>query len=139
MSGEARLAAIEIAKSIANYSQKEKPICLLWGGETTVTLKGSGRGGRNMEVTLAALIELEKFSKPFVLLCAGTDGTDGPTDAAGAIISNESWQQIEEKKVDPVVFLDNNDSYTFFEKTGGLLKTGPTGTNVMDIVIALIG
>jgi hydroxypyruvate reductase len=113
------------------------PACILSGGETTVTLKGQGKGGRNQEFSLAAALEIDGW-KDMVLLSAGTDGTDGPTDAAGAFADGETVRRGKAKGVDARAFLDENDSYAFFEKLGDLLITGPTGTNVMDLRVILI-
>lgn len=138
MHGEGRDMATKISKILKKLPVSGKSQCLLFGGETTVTIKGNGMGGRNQEMALAALIELKNFNKPFVLLSCGTDGTDGPTDATGAVIHEGMWQLAEDKKLDPINYLKNNDSYHFFEKIDGLVKTGPTETNVMDIVIVLL-
>jgi glycerate 2-kinase len=108
-----------------------KKICMLGGGETTVHVKGNGKGGRNQQFALAAAIAL-KNSSDITLLAAGTDGSDGPTDAAGAIINNKTYCAEAED------YLRNNDAYSYFEKYGGLVKTGPTHTNVMDVVITLV-
>jgi hydroxypyruvate reductase len=133
VSGEAR----EVARAYAAMLRAApRPACLLAGGETTVTVKGKGKGGRNQEFALAAAIELDRL--PGVLaLCAGTDGADGPTDAAGAIATGKSTARAARLGLDPAKYLANNDSYTFFEALGDLVKTGPTGTNVMDIEILL--
>jgi len=112
-------------------------LCLISGGETTVTLTGGGRGGRNTEMALAFAIEIEG-EKGISLLSAGTDGTDGPTDAAGAAADGKTARTARRAGLDPEAFLLNNDSYTFFQEAGGLLITGPTGTNVMDIQILLV-
>jgi hydroxypyruvate reductase len=135
VSGEAR----EVAPAHAAILRgARRPACLLAGGETTVTVKGKGKGGRNQEFALAAAIELDGL--PGVLaLCAGTDGTDGPTDAAGAIATGKSIARATRLGLDPAKYLANNDSYTFFESLGDLVKTGPTGTNVMDIEVLLAG
>jgi len=142
MQGEAKNAGKKIAAIIKKiiYEDKpiRKPVCLLFGGETTVTLTGTGLGGRNQELILSALLELKNVKAEFSFLSCGTDGTDGPTDAAGAIINNHSWEFVQKLGLLPAQFLANNDSYTFFSKINGLVKTGPTGTNVMDIGIALI-
>jgi len=114
------------------------PLCLLSGGETTVTIKGKGRGGRNQEFALAAALEIEG-AEQIVLLSGGTDGTDGPTDAAGAIADGETIVRASAKGLDPWDYLQRNDSYTFFEALDDLLITGPTRTNVMDVRILLIG
>jgi len=113
------------------------PACILSGGETTVTLKGQGKGGRNQEFSLAAALEIDGW-KDLVLLSAGTDGTDGPTDAAGAFADGETIRRGKDEGLDARTFLQENDSYSFFEKLGDLLITGPTGTNVMDLRIMLI-
>ena len=114
------------------------PACVVSGGETTVTLRGSGKGGRNQEFALAAAIALEG-AEGVVVLSGGTDGTDGPTDAAGAIASGETVARGKEKGLVAQAFLDNNDSYRFFDEVGGLIRTGPTNTNVMDVRILLVG
>lgn len=114
-----------------------KPACILTGGETTVKLKGGGKGGRNQEFVLAAATKMEGLSK-VVVLSAGTDGTDGPTDAAGALADVKTMERATDNGLDPVEYLDNNDSYNFFNGLGDLYKTGPTNTNVMDIRIILV-
>jgi len=136
LQGEAR----EVARKLAHHARTAniaRPFCLLSGGETTVTVRGAGAGGRNMELALAFALEIEGASG-ITLLSAGTDGTDGPTDAAGAIVDGETIGRARRMNTDPVKYLANNDSYTFFHKTNDLLITGPTGTNVMDIQIILV-
>ena len=113
------------------------PACLLSGGETTVTLKGNGLGGRNMELALAAAMELDGARRT-LLLSAGTDGTDGPTDAAGAFADGSTVARATAMGLEPQAYLSNNDSYRFFEQIGDLLITGPTRTNVMDLQIVLV-
>jgi hydroxypyruvate reductase len=113
------------------------PACVISGGETTVTIKGKGLGGRNQEFVLAAAIDLAGWEN-IVVLSAGTDGTDGPTDAAGAIGDGETLQRAQVANLNAAAFLAENDSYWFFEKLGGLLITGPTNTNVMDLRLMLI-
>ena len=113
------------------------PICLLAGGETTVTLEGQGKGGRNQELALAAALALEGSSR-ISLLSAGTDGTDGPTDAAGAFADGATCRRARALGLDPGDFLARHDSYHFFASLGDLLITGPTQTNVMDIICLLI-
>ncbi|MFZ5572591.1 MAG: glycerate kinase type-2 family protein [Thermodesulfobacteriota bacterium] len=114
------------------------PACILSGGETTVTVMGGGKGGRNQEFGLAAAIHLAG-EQNMVLLSAGTDGTDGPTDAAGALVDPETVIRAAAAGADPRRHLNDNDAYRFLEKTGDLFKTGPTNTNVMDLCIMLIG
>jgi len=118
-----------------------RPACLIGGGETTVTLRGSGKGGRNQEMALAFLNELKNdptTGREIYFLSASTDGGDGPTDAAGAFASWELYQQAQEQSLNPDAYLQNNDSYHFFQALGALLKTGPTGTNVCDLQIVLV-
>ena len=130
--GEARELGQSLARRALGWSGPY-PACLLSGGETTVTVRGAGLGGRNQELALAAGILL-KDAPHITLLAAGTDGIDGPTDAAGAFVNAEVMR----KGPDPLPFLENNDAYHFFEKAGALIKTGPTHTNVMDVIIVLI-
>jgi len=114
------------------------PACILSGGETTVTVRGEGKGGRNQEFALAAALALQGATN-VLLLSAGTDGGDGPTDAAGAMANGETVARAAERGVDAASYLARNDSYAFFDALGDLLKTGPTGTNVMDVNIMLTG
>lgn len=114
------------------------PACILSGGETTVTLSGNGLGGRNQEFALASVLYLEGIDN-FVLLSAGTDGTDGPTDAAGAIIDDETLDRAKTNRIEPREYLIQNDSYHFFQRLGDLFITGPTQTNVMDLRVILVG
>jgi hydroxypyruvate reductase len=113
------------------------PACVISGGETTVTLKGSGKGGRNTEFALAAAMDIQGLENLVILSC-GTDGTDGPTDAAGAAADGSTMKRAGSRGVDAVRSLANNDSYNFFKQAGGLVKTGPTLTNVMDLRIMLV-
>jgi hydroxypyruvate reductase len=113
------------------------PACVISGGETTVTLRGAGLGGRNQEFVLAAAIDMSGLANA-VILSAGTDGTDGPTDAAGAIADGRTIQRAEVLGLTPQTFLVDNDSYHFFEKLDDLLITGPTNTNVMDLRLLLV-
>jgi glycerate-2-kinase len=117
--------------------------CLLSGGETTVVVRGTGKGGRNQELALAFALEIAGVDG-IILLSGGTDGTDGPTDAAGAIVDGSTAPAARDLGIHPEVYLGNNDSYAFFQlldAESGVkhhLMTGPTGTNVMDIQIILI-
>lgn len=113
------------------------PACVISGGETTVTIQGNGLGGRNQEFVLAAAMDLQGMEN-VIVLSAGTDGTDGPTDAAGAIADGETIWRANELNLKSFNYLQNNDSYHYFEKLGDLVKTGPTNTNVMDIRIMLV-
>ena len=128
-----------IAREILKTGRPVKPpACIISGGETTVTIRGKGMGGRNQEFCLAAAIELDGVTEKVVVLSGGTDGNDGPTPAAGAIVDPLTVKRGHEMGVDPPSYLKENDSYHFFEKTGELLMTGPTNTNVMDVRIILV-
>lgn len=139
--GEAREVArvhAAIAKEILSSGRPlARPACVISGGETTVTVRGDGLGGRNQEFALAAAIEIESL-RDLLILSAGTDGTDGPTDAAGAIADGATVARAKTLGLDAAAFLRNNDSYHFFEATGDLIKTGPTGTNVADVQLILV-
>jgi hydroxypyruvate reductase len=113
------------------------PACILSGGETTVTLRGDGLGGRNQEFALCAAGEIAGES-PLVILSGGTDGNDGPTDAAGAIVDHTTLDRAAARNLSPAQYLANNDAYNFFSPLDDLLVTGPTNTNVMDIRIILV-
>jgi glycerate 2-kinase len=128
-----------IAKEIlATGNPIPKPACIISGGETTVTVKGTGLGGRNQEFVLASAIEIGGMRGTVILSC-GTDGTDGPTDAAGAIADGLTVQIAKKLGMQPVDYLRNNDAYHFFERLDDLIKTGPTNTNVMDIRLVMVG
>jgi len=137
--GEAKEVAKQLSRlAIEKQAQlSDKSMCLISGGETTVTVKGNGLGGRNMELALAFALEIAG-KKGISLLSAGSDGTDGPTDAAGAIVDGETVIRAQSMGIDAKAYLENNDSYHFFQKVGGLFVTGPTGTNVMDVQIMVI-
>jgi len=142
LTGETRDAAAFHAAILKEISQSGHPVkppaCLLSGGETTVTLQGDGKGGRNQEFVLATIPMLKDLA-PLVCVSAGTDGTDGPTNAAGAIMDSMSLKRATAEGLDPSVYLANNDSYYFFKALKDLIITGPTRTNVMDIRIGLVG
>jgi glycerate 2-kinase len=114
-----------------------KPACIISGGETTVTIRGRGRGGRNQEFALAGALEIQGL-ETVVLLSGGTDGTDGPTDAAGAVADYTTVKRALAMGLHPKAHLEGNDAYPFFEKLRDLLLTGPTQTNVMDVRVLLI-
>jgi hydroxypyruvate reductase len=127
-----------IAKEVLSSGHPlPKPACIISGGETTVTIKGSGLGGRNQEFALAAALEIGGSEK-IVLLSGGTDGTDGPTDAAGALADHTTIERARAMGLNPKAHLENNDSYTLFKRLGDLLITGPTHTNVMDVRVILV-
>jgi len=139
--GETREAArfhSAIAKEVLSSGHPlRRPACIISGGETTVTIRGNGLGGRNQEFALAAALEIQGFEK-IVLLSGGTDGTDGPTDAAGAIADDRTVERARAMGLNPKAHLENNDAYPFFQRLGDLLITGPTHTNVMDVRIILV-
>jgi glycerate 2-kinase len=110
-----------------------RPACIVVGGETTVTVQGDGRGGRNTELALAAVNELADFPD-VMLISLATDGEDGATDAAGAVVTGETWRRGLEQELNSVEFLNRNDSYTYFNTLDDLIKSGHTGTNVNDLV-----
>ena len=114
------------------------PCCIISGGETTVTIRGKGKGGRNQEFVLAAAMDIG-YLKDVVILSAGTDGTDGPTDAAGALCDNTTVHRADKIGLSAADYLKNNDSYNFFDRLGDLLITGPTNTNVMDLRLVMVG
>ena len=112
--------------------REDRPLCLIAGGETTVTIRGDGKGGRNQELALAAVPLLD--GQPDVMLVTlATDGEDGPTDAAGAVVTGETRLRGVQLGLDPEKFLNNNDAYHYFQALGDLLKPGPSGTNVNDL------
>ena len=135
--GEARDAGRDLAQFLVKYSGAV-PRCFIWGGETTVTVKGKGIGGRNQELALAAALELAGSEKTILLLSGGTDGIDGPTEVAGAWATPATIPRALQRKRNPQAYLDANDAHTFFLEMNALLKPGPTHTNVMDLVIGLI-
>ncbi len=129
--------AAEVGRVVGALAKDAPPgTCLLLGGETTVTLRGQGKGGRNQEVALAAAIAIDG-EKNVVVACLATDGDDGPTGAAGAIISGETLPNARSKGIDAQVYLEQNDSYNFFRQVGGLIQTGQTGTNINDLLFIL--
>lgn len=145
LTGEAREAAGFLASIVAEVRAHEQPVappaCILCGGETTVTIRGTGKGGRNQEIALAMIDEMSRHPdlyRDVAFLSAATDGTDGPTDAAGGFASVEIARRAKEMGLDISESLAANDSYRFLEASGDLLRTGPTNTNVCDIQIALI-
>ena len=145
LQGEAREVGYELAHDLRiSISRKTRPFCLIAGGETTVTLrhssgqaiKGGGKGGRNQELALAAVNELAGL-KDVLLIALATDGDDGPTDAAGAVVTGDSARRAESLGLRAADHLSRNDAYPFFDALGDLLKTGPSGTNVNDLVFLL--
>ncbi|KIC24130.1 glycerate kinase type-2 family protein [Leisingera sp. ANG-M6] len=135
--GDVAEAAETVVKA-AETAPKDKPVALIFGGETTVQLRGSGLGGRNQELALrVAKLGAERLSGDWLFLSGGTDGRDGPTDAAGGIATPDTWEAIRAAGQDPDALLANNDSYAALKSAGALLITGGTGTNVADVQVFL--
>lgn len=128
--------AAMVHEVVTNDRPLKKPCALIFGGETVVHVRGSGKGGRNQELALAAAAKLQGL-KGVIIASVGTDGTDGPTDAAGGIVDGNTAQILKEKGINIEDILNNNDSYHALDAVGNLIKTGPTGTNVNDLIIAL--
>jgi glycerate 2-kinase len=137
--GEARLAAHRLM-SEARRLTATPPFCIVAGGETTVRTAGSGKGGRNQECALAMARELDALGTLVAAASVGTDGIDGPTNAAGAIVDSTTLARAEAADIGPPErFLEEHNSYVFFDELGDLIRTGPTGTNVGDVQIILVG
>lgn len=138
--GEARVVGSllgSIAREIESSGNPVKrPAAIVAGGETTVTVTGSGRGGRNQEIALSAALRISGM-RGVALASISTDGVDGPTDAAGAIVDGSTVQRSKGMGLDPEKYLLNNDSYMFFKCLGDLVITGPTGTNVNDVIVLI--
>jgi len=134
----AKVHAAVIKEIVKSGNPVARPACIISGGETTVTIRGNGLGGRNLEFVLAASLDIDGIDRVAVL-SGGTDGTDGPTDAAGAIADGKTMERARERGFNGADYLANNDSYHFFEGLDDLLITGPTMTNVMDLRIILVG
>jgi hydroxypyruvate reductase len=136
LQGEAREVAHELCNHLRWAWQRADPVprpaCILAGGETTVSLRGDGRGGRNLELALSAVTDLADFPD-VMLVTLATDGEDGVTDAAGAVVTGDSFDRAAELGLQPEAYLARNDSYPFFSALEDLLKPGPTGTNVNDL------
>jgi glycerate 2-kinase len=128
---------VETALQFQQDTNEVKPVCLLFGGETTVNVTGKGSGGRNQHLALLIAIQLQNHPG-ITVLCAGTDGTDGPTTAAGAVVDSDTIPYAFSDNLDPAKYITEFDSYHFFKKAGGHIVTGPTMTNVMDMIIILV-
>lgn len=141
LTGIARAAGGRVARDAVAATEDLRPgdraLCILYGGETTVVVTGRGTGGRNQELALAAAIALDGTSG-ITIASVGTDGIDGPTDAAGAVADGDTVQRGRRVGIDAAEALEDNDSHTFFVAAGGVVRTGATGTNVMDVQVALI-
>jgi hydroxypyruvate reductase len=138
--GEAREVGIVLAGLAKGLLRDEgditRPACLILGGETTVTLRGNGHGGRNQEMALSAAIAMDGWPNTLIV-CFGTDGNDGPTDAAGAFADGNTITNARRLGLDAVKYLSRNDSYNFFKPLDDLIITGPTNTNVNDLMLVL--
>jgi glycerate 2-kinase len=137
LTGEASAVGADIVRDTRGECKRQaRKVALIFAGETTVTVSGPGSGGRNQELVLGAAIAMDG-TPGMAVASLGTDGVDGPTDAAGAVADGESITRARALGLDPAVALAANDTHTFWKGLGGLVRTGPTGTNVMDIVVAL--
>jgi glycerate 2-kinase len=137
--GEARHAAVAHFRAVASLAQDQpRPLCIVSSGETTVTVRGHGKGGRNQEFALASAEALSQLGSAAALASLGTDGIDGPTDAAGAIVDTATLERARSAALAPSRFLAANDTYAFFDALGDLIRTGPTGTNVGDLQVLLL-
>ncbi len=128
---------VETALRYKNDVKVDKPVCLLFGGEPTVRMTGNGTGGRNQHLALMVSLLLQD-NPGITFLSAGTDGNDGPTDTAGAVVDGSTVRDALSNGMDPEKYLERFDSYNFFKNAGGHITTGPTGTNVMDIMVVII-
>jgi glycerate 2-kinase len=137
--GEARIAAAShLRVALERAAGVRRPVCIVSSGETTVRVTGGGKGGRNQEFALAAAEPLAELDGAALVASIGTDGIDGPTDAAGAVVDSTTYARALSAGLLPGAFLDNHDAYAFFKATGDLIQTGPTGTNVGDLQIILL-
>jgi hydroxypyruvate reductase len=137
--GEARLAApSHLRMALARAADVARPACIISSGETTVRVTGDGLGGRNQEFALACAATLESLGAPAAAASIGTDGIDGPTDAAGALVDSTTLARARAARLQPESFLERNDTYRLFETLGDLIHTGPTGTNVGDLQAILL-
>lgn len=134
---EAREAGSMLASILKTYARSEKRCCFIAGGETVVHLTGTGKGGRNQELALAAAPGIEGIANACVF-SVGSDGTDGPTDAAGGYVDGSTMDCLRKQNMDVLTVLHQNDAYSALKAAGGLIITGPTGTNVNDVAVALL-
>lgn len=141
LQGEARTVGAGLARAAMAVQdgvvEGRRPACLLAAGETTVTVRGDGRGGPNQEVALGAALRLEG-RRDIRVASLGTDGVDGPTDAAGALVDGSTAARARAAGLDPAAALERNDAYALLDRVGALIRTGPTGTNVADLMVALV-
>ena len=134
---EARVAGQFLADVAKEHYGSGRNLAFIAGGETVVSVTGTGKGGRNQELALAAALGIEGMDQVCVF-SIGSDGTDGPTDAAGGYVDGETVSRLRSQGIDPIAMLDNNDAYHALERSGGLIFTGPTGTNVNDVAVVLM-
>ena len=135
LQGEASEIGKHLAGKLKEADKKyPRPFCLLAGGEMTVNIRGTGKGGRNQEIVLSAVNELRDM-KDVMFISIATDGEDGPTDAAGAVATQETQRRAESLGLDDQIYLSENNAYPFFDSLGDLIKPGPSGTNVNDIIL----
>jgi hydroxypyruvate reductase len=141
ITGEARLAAVSHLEALTrSLPSWPRPLCVISSGETTVTVTGPGRGGRNQEFALALAPSLERIGPRVVAASIGTDGIDGPTDAAGALVDPTTVSRARVSGLRPIdTYLADNNAYEFFARLGDLIFTGPTNTNVGDLQVVLVG
>jgi glycerate-2-kinase len=141
LEGQAKDVGTVLASMAKEIAASGNPVCkpaaLVAGGETTVTVVGKGKGGRNQEIALGAALRIDKMNG-VVVASVSTDGVDGPTDAAGALVDGRTLQRAHDAGLKPREYLVNNDSYVFFSKLGDLVFTGPTGTNVCDVAVVVV-
>ena len=137
--GEARAAAPSHLRAVlARAAGEGRPLCIVSSGETTVHVTGHGKGGRNQEFALAAAAPLARAGAPAIVASVGTDGIDGPTDAAGALADSTTIERARAAGLVPDRYLADNNAYAFFAALGDLIHTGPTGTNVGDLQVILL-
>jgi hydroxypyruvate reductase len=138
VTGEARESAVaHVHRVAADTGALPRPLCVISSGETTVTVRGRGRGGRNQEFALAMAPALDALGENVAAASIGTDGIDGPTDAAGAVVDSTTLQRARAAALAADEFLNDNNTYAFFERLDDLMKTGPTATNVGDLQVIL--
>ena len=136
--GESRTAAAaHLRTALARADGVGRPVCIVSGGETTVHVVGCGTGGRNQEFALAIAADVSRLTAPGAVASVGTDGIDGPTDAAGALVDSTTLERAKAAGMSPDAFLADNNAYAFFARLGDLIHTGPTGTNVGDLQVIL--
>ena len=140
MVGEARrVAHVHFEQVVDVASRLRRPACVVSTGETTVEVTGPGRGGRNQELGLALVDRLSEMEEDVIFVSVGTDGIDGPTDAAGAVVDRTTRRRAQARGLaDSASYLESNDAYAFFEALGDLVMTGPTETNVGDLQVVLL-